>query len=479
MVDRKEKLLIGPRIRKLRRSLGLTQAQMAEDLGVSASYINLVERNQRPISANLLLGLSQTYDFNVSEISGAGDAQLVSDLLDVLRDPALEAGAVGKNEAEDIVNASPDVARSILRLHSRFRELTMRAYSDSNPLTDRDKVEVLEESARSVEAVREYLHESNNYFPQIDEAAEKLYDQLGLSKQEPNIALTQRLQDKHGLNVKIVPVDYMPDKLRYFDRHRGGIDLSEFLPQSGRRFQMAAQLARLECADVIDEVIERADLPDSNAVHLARISLSNYFAAGLLMPYKRFLNECERTKYDVQLLSHRFGTSFEQTAHRLTTLQRPDARGIPFFFVRVDAAGNISKRFSSGRFHFSKFGGTCPLWNVHDCFLTPGKVRTQIIRMPDDTTYFSIARTITRPDIAFGQPAAQRAIGLGCDIAYAKRLVYAADHNLEETEPTPIGVNCYLCERRNCSSRAHAPLNRKLIFDERVRDISVFRFEDD
>ncbi|MFN4185246.1 MAG: short-chain fatty acyl-CoA regulator family protein [Hyphomonas sp.] len=479
MAERKEKTLIGPRVRRLRRTLGITQAQMAEDLGVSASYINLIEANQRPISANLLLTLARVYDFDISDVGGMGDARLVSELMEVIRDPVLEAGPVGKNDVEDIVNASPDIARAFVQLYDKYRELALRTYSDNNPLTDREKVELLEESARSVESVRQMLQDSRNYFPELDEAAEAFGAELSTLHEDPYAAMIQRLKGQHGLRVRVVPYDIMPNTLRYYDRHKRGIDLSELLPQSGRRFQLAFQLGMLEYGDLIDSYVVKAGFTDRDAIGLARVSLANYFAAAVLMPYHSFLREAEKTKYDVQLLSHRFNTSFEQTAHRLTTLQKPDARGIPFFFMRIDTAGNVSKRFSAGRFHFSKFGGACPLWNIHECFEAPGRIRTQIIQMPDDTTYFSIGRTITRTDGFYDKPGPKLAIGLGCDIAYAKRLVYAAEHNLEKAEPTPIGVNCYLCERQNCASRAHAPLSRKLVFDERARGISLYRFQDD
>ncbi|MBY9067206.1 short-chain fatty acyl-CoA regulator family protein [Hyphomonas sp. WL0036] len=479
MAERKEKTLIGPRVRRLRRTLGITQAQMAEDLGVSASYINLIEGNQRPISANLLLTLARVYDFDISDVGGAGDARLISELMEVLRDPALEAGPVGKNDVEDVVNANPDIARAFVQLYDKYRELALRTYSDNNPLTDREKVELLEESARSVESVRQMLQDHRNYFPELDEAAEAFAAEMSTLHEDLYAAMIQRLKGQHGLRVRVVPYDIMPNTLRYYDRHKRGIDLSELLPPSGRRFQLAFQLGMLEFSDLIDSYVLKAGFTDRDAIGLARVSLANYFAAAVLMPYHAFLREAEKTKYDVQLLSHRFGTSFEQTAHRLTTLQKPDARGIPFFFVRIDTAGNVSKRFSAGRFHFSKFGGACPLWNIHECFEAPGRIRTQIIQMPDDTTYFSIARTISRTDGIYDKPGPKLAIGLGCDIAYAKRLVYAADLNLDHVEPTPIGVNCYMCERQHCASRAHAPLSKKLIFDERARGISLYRFQAD
>jgi len=231
----------------------------------------------------------------------------------------------------------------------------------------------------------------------------------------------------------------MPQMLRYFDRHSKRINLSELLRQSGRRFQLAVQIGRLEQKEFIDEITQASGLKGREAKGLLRTSLANYFAAATLMPYARFLREAENCKYDVDLLSHRFGTSFEQTAHRLTTLQKPSARGIPFFFVRIDVAGNVSKRFSAGRFHFSQFGGACPLWNIHETFQTPGKTVSQMVQLPDETTYFSIAKMVSRADGTFNAPAQKLAIGLGCDIAYAPRLIYAvsASGNIVASAPTP------------------------------------------
>ena len=477
MAQRREKLLIGPRVRRLRQTLGITQARMAEDLDISTSYLNLIERNQRPMSAAVLLRFAQVYNFDISEFSSGSDSQLTAELYEVMRDPRVSDNPVAKSDVEDVVNASPALARATLKLYERYRDVSRRLYSESNPLADRDKVEILEESARSVEAVREFFTAQGNYFPELDQAAEDFSKELSLAVHEPHVTLSNRLRDKHNLTVRILPVEVMDDKLRYFDRHRSGIDLSELLPQSGRRFQLAVQLAMLEYGELIDDAVREANLPGRNAIGLARASVAKYFAAAMLMPYGRFLRECEKTGYDLELLSNRFGTSYEQTAHRLTTLQKPDARGIPFFFIRMDTAGNVSKRFSAGRFPFSKFGGTCPLWNIHECFETPGKLRTQIVTIPDNASYFSIARTVSRADSTFDRPATKHAIGLGCEMAYAPRLIYARDYNLETPNPTPIGINCYLCERENCSSRAHAPLNRELTFDERAHGISLYRFE--
>ena len=477
MAGQGNKLIIGQRLRVLRQSLGLTQAQMGAELGVSSSYITLIEADQRPASARLLLRLAEVYDLNISELAPSSDAQLGADFASALKDPALETGSLPRAEIEAVLQSSPRIAAAFVRLHDRYREAMLRAQGDGNLLTDRDKVEVLTESSRPVEEVRDWFYARNNYVAPLDEAAEALAHELGLHRSEPHVALTMRLA-AHKIQIRILPAPVMGDQLRRFDPHRRELLLSELLEQPSRRFQIGVLLARLEADAEIAALVEAAGLTDPAAVSLLRVSLTNYFAAALLMPYGRFLSACETTRYDMELLSHRFGASFEQTAHRMSTLQRPEARGIPFFFVRVDRAGNMSKRFSAGRFPFSRFGGSCPLWNIHSAFETPNQVQTQVIRMPEGASYFSIARTVTRAGGSYGAPAQLLAVGLGCDIAYAPRLVYAEGMKLETTKPVDIGLNCYLCERRDCPARAHAPINRKLAVNERERSLALFRFED-
>ena len=470
-----KKLMVGPRLRRFRETLGLTQARMAEDLGISTSYLNLIERNQRALSAKVLVRMAERYDFDISEFAGGSDTHLVAELHEAMRDPMFKDVAISKSEAEDIVAASPNTARALLKLYAKHRDT---ARLETEFAVDRDRVELLEQSAEAVETVRDFIHSQKNYFPRLDAVAEGLSAELGLAHRRQNSPLTDRLKERHGITVRIRPIEVMPKMLRYYDRHTRRIDLSELLRQSGRRFQLAFQIGMLEQRTLIDEIISDAGLKGRESEGLARTSLANYFAAALLMPYTRFLQEAEKTRYDVDLLSHRFGASFEQTAHRLTTLQKPDARGIPFFFIRIDIAGNVSKRFSSGRFPFSKFGGACPLWNIHQSFQSPGEIFTQIIEMPDEAKYFSISKMVSRSDGTYENPEQKLAIALGCDMAYAPRLTYADRHNLETPRATPIGINCYLCDRADCLQRAHAPLNKTLRFDERARSMSLYRFDE-
>lgn len=473
-MGRSEKLIIGQRLRVLRQSLGLTQAQLATELGVSPSYVTLIEADQRPASARFLMKLAQVYDLNIAELAASTDAQLAADFAAALKDPSLGA-AVPRAEIEAVLQASPRIAQAFLQLHDRHREMLTRSQAEDNPMTDRDKVEVLGETSRPVEAVRQWFYQHRNHIDPLDRAAEALAEELALHRTEPHLALTARLA-AHGIAVRILPAPVMGDRLRRFDPDRRELMLSELLSQPSRRFQIGVLLARLEQEPLIARLVKDAQVVDEAAA-LMRVSLANYFAAALMMPYARFLAACESARYDVELLGHRFGASFEQTAHRMSTLQREGARGIPFFFVRVDRAGNISKRFSAGRFPFSRFGGTCPLWNIHAAFEAPDRVQTQLIRMPEGASYVSVARTVTRSGGTYGQPAQRHAVGLGCDVAYGPRLVYADGIDLDRRTPVDIGLNCYLCERPDCAARAHAPINRRLKVNERERSVAIFRFE--
>lgn len=469
-----KKIFAGPRIRRLRRELGLSQSQMASELGFSTSYLNLVERNQRPVSAQFLLRLAEVYDIELTSFAGTDEARAFADLSEVLADPMFKGIGLSRSEMQDMADAAPKAVEAFTLLYKSFEQARQNAKEISTQFAEREGGEV--DATFPVDEVRDYIHDRKNYFPELDEAAEVLHDELHLSREDAFMVLSSRLDEEHGIRVRIMPHEVMPETLRHFDLHRRQLLISEMLDAPARVFQLAFQLGMLEFRPMIQRLGDMHSWQTEEARRLVRISLANYFAGALLMPYGRFLTAAKALKYDIEHLGRRFGTSFEQVCHRLTTLQRPGERGIPFFFIRVDKAGNVSKRFSAGRFHFSRFGGTCPLWNVHDTFAYTGRIVTQIIQMPDETTYFSVARTVTRVGAVYGQPDQQLAIGLGCDIGHARELIYSKGHDLENLDATPVGPNCRLCERPACPQRANPPLTRNLVLDERSRGISAYRF---
>ncbi len=470
-----KKVFAGPRVRRLRRELNLTQARMAADLGISASYLNLIERNQRPMSAQILLKLAEVYDVELRSLAGDDEAMALTALREVFADPLFRDSGLTGQDMQEVATASPVAAEAVSALYRAYQQAVANTSLLAERLADRDLIDGGQTVSAPLEEVRDFINSRNNHFPVLDETAEDLYRKASLGADEPYVSLRNYLRVAHGVTTRVVPADLMTGELRRYDRHRQTIFLSELLDQPGRSFQLAYQLGYFEQSRAIEDIVESSGLENEEARTLGRVALANYFAAALLMPYAPFLKTAEETHYDLRLVGRRFGTSFEQVCHRLTTLQRPGARGIPFFLIRVDNAGNVSKRFSAAGFHFARFGGTCPRWNVHDAFRVPGDIYTQVIQMEDGTRYFSIARTVSRGGSGIGVPGDQYAVGLGCEIAHARKLVYSQGYDLDdERGATPIGVNCRLCERLDCSQRAFPPLKQRLRIEDHVRGVSPF-----
>jgi predicted transcriptional regulator/DNA-binding XRE family transcriptional regulator len=469
-----KKLFVGPRFRRIRQQQGLSQTQMAEGLGISPSYINLIERNQRPVTAQLLLRLAETYDLDLRDLATADEDRFFAELNEIFSDPLFRQIDLPKQELRDLAELCPGVTHALQRLYAAYTEARRGETMVAAQMADRHEGAPFE--ANPIERVRDLIEANRNYFPELEAAAESLRDEINVPSQDLFAALSTRLRDKYSIVTRIMPVDVMRETLRRFDRHRRQLLISEMVDAPGRAFQVAFQIGLVECSSHFETIIGRAGPLDDTTRRLYRITLANYFAAATLMPYAAFHAAAEALSYDVQVLGQRFNVGFEQICHRLTTLQRPNARGVPFFMLRVDNAGNVSKRFSSGTFPFSKFGGTCPLWNVHSTFDTPDRLLSQVIELPDGSRYFSIAQTLRRPAAPHPQPQPRFAIGLGCEIRHAGKLAYSAGLDLEKTEGTPIGVNCRLCERENCSQRAEPPITRSLILDENTRRVSSFAF---
>ena len=460
------KLFAGPRVRRLRGQLGLTQTRMAEELGVSISYLNLIERNQRPLTAPFLLKLSQQYNLDLRQLTGANDDRLVADVAEALSDPLLKGLDVGRAEVQEFVANSPGLAQALARMRAALREA--RRGDVEEP---RD-----EAAAGPLEIVRAFIEDRRNHFPELETRAESLADDLRLAAPDFFAAVGDRLRARHGLTVRVLPADVMPELLRRLDLHGRQLQLSELLDAASRSFQAAYQLALSEAHADIDAIVERAAMPDAASHRLLVQNLANYFAAALMMPYGRFHTACEATGYDLDLLMARFGAGLEQVAHRLTTLQRPGMRGVPFFLVRADRAGNISKRFAAGAFPFSRHGGSCPLWSLHAAFERPGRILRQIIETEDGGKYLTLARTVRAYAQPFGGTRPEYAIALGCDVRHAHGLVYARGLDLDAGEATPVGLGCALCERPQCRQRSMPPAGRRLVIDEKQRGPNPVQF---
>lgn len=471
------KAMLGPKVRRLRRDQGLTQAQMAETLGISPSYLNLIEHNQRPVTVPVLLRLGQSFGVDLQTFAEDEESRLAAGLKEVFADPLFETGDIRRQDLQELAAAAPTLGHAVVTLYRAYRETREDLETLSEQFADRDRLHLVQNAAFPLEEVRDMFHSRNNHFPDLETAAEQLWTDARLEQGDLYRGLVDWLLHEHGVRVKLVPAEVMVNAVRRFDRHGKRVLLSEMLAPSARVFQLAGQLALLRHRDLMTRIVEGANLSGDEARRLARIGLANYFAGAVLMPYGRFIEAAQKVRYDIEILRRRFDASFEQVCHRLTTLQRPGTRGVPFFLIRVDSAGNVSKRFSGAGFHFARFGGGCPRWIVYEAFRTPGKVHTQLAQMPDGAHYFTLARTVVKASSGHLSPPQLFAIALGCDIAHAGQIVYADGANLTALEAaTPIGVNCRLCPRLDCPQRAFPPLHHRLIVDENLRGLSPFLF---
>lgn len=463
------RLYVGPGLRRLRRDLGLTQSDMARDLEVSASYIALLERNHRPLSADLLLRLAQTYRIDMSALAGSGATEETARLQAVLKDPMFADIDLPSLEAADVTTNFPGITEALLRLYTAYREeqlaLADRGVDATAAGPSPDTTDPVAESRRFLEARR-------NSFPTLDDAAERLAQAVAAHD-----GVIPYFKARHGLRVRRLPPSVMVGSTRRLDHHRREILLSDELDNASQAFQLALQLAYLELGPEVDALAREGSFATESGERLTRRALASYAAAAVLMPYSAFAKAVEARQYDLEALGRQFGASFEQIAHRLTTLQKPGQERVPFFFIRVDEAGNVSKRLDGAGFPFARHGGGCPLWTVHQAFRTPRQIVTQWLELPDGQRFFSIARTVTAGGGGFGKVRVERAIALGCAAEHASKLIYAQQGPGPEAA-TPIGVTCRICHRTECTARSAPPIGRAILPDDIRRTSAPFGFSD-
>ena len=464
---------MGPRLRRLRRDLGLTQPGLAADLEISVSYVSLLESNQRPLTADLLLRLARTYKIDIADFAGDGGVEFTARLQAALKDPLFADIDLPALQAADVATNYPGITEAFLRLHTAYRE-------EQSALADRQAQSSSghdDDPVRPVDAVaeaRRFLAARRNSFPVLDDAAERLAEAIGED------AVADYISARHKLRIRPLPSDVMAGMVRRHDPHHGAIFLDESLDRAGRQFQLALQLVYLELSGPLDQALSGGHFVSDNGRRLGRRALANYAAAAIVMPYSRFAKAAADKSYDVEALGRQFSTSFEQVAHRLTTLQKPGDERVPFFFIRVDAAGNVSKRLDGAGFLFAGHGGGCPLWSLHHVFRTPQQVVTQWLELPDGQRFFSIARTVVAGGGGFGVSRIERAVALVCAAEHADRLVYAEGRGVPPPAGfTPIGITCNLCQRDSCTARAAPPIGRHILPDDYHRRRAPFGFADD
>lgn len=469
-----ERLLLGAKIRSLRRREGMTQVQLAERLSVSPSYLNLIEHNRRAVTAELLIGLARAFSVDLKSFAGEDDARLAADLLEVFGDSLFEGHELQSAEVRELATLSPSVARAVLQLYQSYRGARESTASLAARLAEGDEPAGIERPQLPSEEVSDFIQRHGNYFEPLEEGADMLW-RSSLLAGDLFEAMVRYLDDHYGVEVRIETVGRMRGAVRRYDAKGRRLLLSEALRRGSRNFQVAYQVGLLAQGSVLDRFAKDPLLTTDASRALARVALANYFAGALLMPYGPFLEAARAERYDIEVLGNRFRTSYEQVCHRLTTLHRPGAQGVPFHLVRIDVAGNISKRFSASGLRFARFSGACPRWNVFAAFLTPGMIRTQMSQMPDGTTYFWVARALRKGATGYHAPHTMFAIGLGCEIAHARQLVYADGVDLGNREAVvPVGITCRLCERQDCEQRAFPAIQHPLRVDLNTRGLSFY-----
>ncbi|KKB08066.1 helix-turn-helix domain-containing protein [Devosia chinhatensis] len=447
------KVFAGAKLRALRAQHRLTQSELALRLDISASYVNQLESNQRPLTASVMLALAEAFDLDLAGLATDASDRLVMDLREALADPVFGEVVPNLQELKSVASTAPDMARAVLALYGAYRKSTERLAGMDAALSRDPQSGV----ASAYEDVRDFFHYADNYIDPLDRAAEAVSDELGPLGPDRLRRLIDYCAETHGIRV-VLDVPVRPDTLVEFDRSSRLLRVNAHLEPSSQFFRIASTLAGLEQATLMDALLDEASFSAPEARPIARMGLANYFAGALHMPYGSFLKAADAYRFDIEELARVFGASLEQVAHRLSTMQRPREKGVPFFFARVDAAGTITKRHSATALQFARFGGACPLWNVHRAFEAHGQIIRQLAETPDGRQYLCLAWSHEKRMGGYRGTTRRYAYALGCEISHAGRLVYADDLDLTRTGFEPIGISCRICERRACPQRAVPPL---------------------
>jgi predicted transcriptional regulator/transcriptional regulator with XRE-family HTH domain len=463
------KLYIGRKVRDLRETQKVTQSVFAERLGVSTSYLNQIENNQRPVSATVLLALTDKFKMDITDLSAGGGDRLVSALSETLSDPLFANYIPSLQELKLISQNAPGLAHALINCHQAYRQRSEQLAS----LDDRLDDQILVENT-PYEEVRDFFHFVDNYIHVVDLQAEALAEELELAEQDTFTSLSQFLGKRYGVKVRKAADVHAP--IRRFDPVSRELTLNQYLAAPTRDFQMALQIAQIYGAETIDAVASAGNFKTQEALEICRIGLHNYFAGALLLPYKSFKDTAAELRHDLELIAARFGASLEQVCHRLSTLQRPGQKGVPIFFARIDRAGNITKRHSATKLQFARFGAACPLWVAHEAPATPGQIMRQLAETPDGVRYLCLAMQSSKAVAGHMNSRPTFTLALGCEITYANAFVYSDDLDISSKRRyEPIGVSCRLCERRDCASRSVPPLRQRITVDHNLRSLIPYK----
>ncbi|MDB9739383.1 short-chain fatty acyl-CoA regulator family protein [Candidatus Pelagibacter sp.] len=466
-------LKIGPKIKAFRRQLGLQANKLAEELEISPSYLNLIEGGKRKIDGDLLLKVCEKLNIQLSDLTTKSDINLENTISEILDDKLFEDLDILGPEVKDLVGTNPKIGRALVRLgdilKKKDHELINKIEKLSGKIVDNRK------NSFPGEVISDFLQENKNYFPKLEEFANKVFEKIQVNNRTRYIALCEYLKKEYSITVKdIIPEDGKPFS-KIFNKKKKELLLSDYNTLETKKLHATSQIAQEGASKEIDQYLSNFNFPSEESKRLTQVALLNYCGAAILMPYKLFHSECKKLKYDLELLQNTFATSFEQVAHRVTCLQDPKLPGIPFHMLRTDIAGNISKRFSLSGIEIPRYGGACPRWNVYSAFTRPGVIQAAVSKMTNGEKYVCIARTVEKGVGRYGLSKSILSIGLGCEAKYAKQFVYTENLDISDKKTEiPIGVSCRTCDRLDCSQRAFPPLHKKFDVDINSRGVSVY-----
>ncbi len=447
---------LGPKIKAFRRQIGLQANKLANQLNISPSYLALIEGGKRKIDGDLLIKICDELKINISDLTSKSDVNMINTISELLDDQLFEDLDILGPEVKDLASSNPKIGKALIRL--------------GDILKKKDH-----ELVNKIEKISDFLQENKNYFSKLENFANEIFEKIKQNNRTRYIALCEFLKTEYGITVKdIIPEEGKPFS-KIYNKKNKELYLSDYLSLETKKLHAAAQIAQEGAEDLINEYLETFNFPSEESKKLSKVALLNYCGAAILMPYNLFHSECKKLKYDLELLQNTFATSFEQVTHRVTCLNDPKKPGVPFHFLRVDVAGNISKRFSLSGIEIPRYGGACPRWNVYSAFSRPGVIQAAVSKMTNGEKYVCIARTVEKGIGRYGQKKSMLSIGLGCEAKYAKDFVYTENLDLNDKKSEiPVGVSCRTCDRLDCSQRAFPPLHKKFDVDINSRGISVY-----
>ena len=464
----RKNLNYGAVIRARRQKKNLKSKELAKKLGISPAFLSLIETNERKPNGDLLLLIQEELGLTNEDLIKKIDPGLENDTKDVFNISLLEDLDIRPHEADELVKINPKIAKALVRLANDHNNREHEVGEDL------EKKIIDKPTWFPGEIVSEFIQKNENYFPKLEEFANQVFEKIKINNRTRYLSLCDYLEKKYKLVIKEMLPKEKPFTKIYFPE-KNELHLSDYLSLETKKLYAANQIAQLGADGIINEYLDDFSFPSEVSRKVTKVALLNYTGAAIMMDYKEFYQECMKCRYDLEVLASSFTASFEQTAHRVTSLNNPDMKGIPLHMIRVDRCGNVSKRFSLSGIELPRASGACPLWNVFTAFSNPNNIHTAISKMTDGSTYFCIAKTVDKGIAKYGESRSLLSIGLGCNIKHAKQMVYSDGINLDDKRrEVLIGVSCRRCDRLDCSQRAFPPATTKFDVDLNSRGVSIF-----